>query len=203
MQTAYLLNASPRAPRSNSKGYLAFLEAALQQRHISVKSGMLLETNHDDIASEIEKIQDLVVVFPLYVDSIPCDLLAFLELLVAQKQVHQLHVIINCGFLESKQNNIALQQLQFFTQQAGWKMGTSLSIGSGEAILGTPFKSMVEKKTKKMARAMVENKPFTQHVQMPLPKFLFLKASTNYWTKYGARFGVDPQGLAEMKVEPK
>lgn len=36
---------------------------------------------------------------------------------------------------------------------------------------------------------------------MPLPKKLFIKASTSYWENYGKKNGITPEQMATMDIE--
>ena len=83
----------------------------------------------------------ILFVFPLYVDSLPCCVLEFLDCLCQNLPDSRptVHLMINCGFLETEQNSIAIKTLQFFCKKYGFPFGSCLSIGSGEAILTPPF----------------------------------------------------------------
>ena len=59
------------------------------------------------------------MVFPLYVNSLPVELLAFLEEVQRNppKNKPRLSVLINCGFLEPGQNDVAVDILRLFEYQ--------------------------------------------------------------------------------------
>ena len=63
-------------------------------------------------------------------------------------------MLINCGFLEYRQNDVAIRMMQLFCEQNGYRFGSVLKIGSGEAILTTPFKILVIRKIKKLAASI-------------------------------------------------
>ena len=71
-----ILNASPRAPRSNSKEYAALFSArcSLPCQYFALKGQPASQ-----LIQEMEHFSHLLLVFPLYVDSLPVELLAFLE----------------------------------------------------------------------------------------------------------------------------
>ena len=60
-------------------------------------------------------------------------------------------------------------------------MGAVLKIGGGEAILDTPFRGFARAKIRTLARAVAKDQKRVMGVTMPLPKKLFLKASSRYW----------------------
>lgn len=76
-----------------------------------------------------------------------------------------------------------------------------LSIGSGEAILNTPFRGLVGRKLKQLAASMARGQGRRLKVTMPLPKKLFIKASTTYWENYGKRNGITRAQMETMDIE--
>ena len=167
-----IINGSPRASKSNSKKY-----AEVFKEHYK---GEILEYNivskkHEDLFEKINEYSDILFIFPLYVDSIPAVFTAFLKSLEEYKIDIKptIHVLINCGFIESEQNFIAVEIIKFFSRQNGYPFGSTLCIG------GKSFYT----------------------VTMPLTKKLFIKASTNYWIKYGERNGITREEMETMKIE--
>lgn len=81
-------------------------------------------------------------VFPLYADSIPVTLLNFLKTMEVNPPQKRpvISVVINCGFMEPQQNDIAIKMLQLYCKKNNYPFGSVLKIGSGEAILNTPFR---------------------------------------------------------------
>lgn len=77
--------------------------------------------------------------------------------------------------------------VRFFCKTQGYVFGSLLKIGSGEAILNTPFKIFVVKKIKKLAKAISKEKNENLKITMPLPKKLFIKASTKLLGKLRKR----------------
>ena len=98
-------------------------------------------------------------------------------------------------------NDKAVNMIELFCKQNGYRMGSVLKIGSGEAILDTPFKVFVTRKIKKLAASVSNEKYCTQHATMPITKGMFLKASTAYWTNYGKKNGITKEMMETMKIE--
>ncbi len=177
-----IVNASPRAKFSNSKKYIEIFK--------SFYSGDVFEYNANTkdpkkALNVIGQSTDMLLVFGLYVDSLPQPLLSWLieleNLTLSRKPV--VHVIVNCGFLEPKQNSVAIDMIKLFCSQNGYTFGSSLSIGSGEAILTTPFAGLVKRKISKLCRAIKARQPGSFKVTMPLTKGIFISASKGYWIK--------------------
>ena len=145
----------------------------------------------------------MLLVFPLYADGLPVPLLRFL------KEWEQngfpgkptVSVLINCGFLEPEQNDVAIDMVKLFCRKNGLTFGSVLKIGSGEAILQTPFRWLVERKIRRLAANMEKGTWSVQRVTMPLTKNMFLKASTKYWESYGKKNGITRDEMATMSIE--
>lgn len=195
-----ILNASPRAPKSNSKRYAQLFSA---HSKTPVDYFNLSKTNHKELSSNMGKYSDVVLVFPLYADAIPVTLLNFLKVLEENppEKKPTLSVIINCGFLEYQQNEIATQMIALFCNQNQYSQGSILKIGSGEAILDSPFRFLVERKIKKFSNSISQKLYHNFQVTMPLPKKLFVRASTQYWTNYGKKYGTTKEQMQTMQIE--
>lgn len=193
-----ILNGSPRAPKSNSKRYA--------QLFLDCRRGDYLEitrSNHQQLCAQVGAYSDLVLAFPLYADGLPVTLLHFLKALEAHPPAHKptVSVLINCGFLEYGQNDIAVEMVALFCRQNGFPFGSVLKIGSGEAILDTPFRFLAAGAVKKFAKSVAAGRYASFHTAMPLPKSLFLKASAAYWTEYGKKNGISEAEMRTMQIE--
>jgi multimeric flavodoxin WrbA len=89
---------------------------------------------------------DLIVLsFPLYVDSLPSQVIKFLELIADHEKKRQFQekkyfiAIVNSGFPEASQNEIALSICRLFAKQVGFIWLGGLAKGGGEMIAGRPL----------------------------------------------------------------
>lgn len=195
-----IINGSPRAPKSNSKRY-----AEIFSKYCVVETEYfnLTKKNHLELCSKMNEFTDVLFVFPLYADSLPVGFLNFLKVLEANPPVHKpvVSILINCGFLEYQQNEVAVRMMKVFCKQNGYSLGSILMLGSGEAILDGPFKFIAVRKIRQLARTFANGNYRVLHSTMPLPKKLFLKASTSYWINYGKRFGTTKEQMQTMTIE--
>lgn len=200
MGKVLILNGSPRAPRSNSKRYAELFAAACP---LETRYAALIKENHGDLCRELEDVSHLLLVFPLYVDGLPVTLLRFLEVLEQHPPRNKpvISVLINCGFLEPEQNDVAVDMVRLFARQNGYPFGSVLKIGGGEAILDTPFRGLARWKIGQLARAVAKDRRRVLRVTMPMPKGAFLKASSRYWEAYGARGGVTRAQMETLEIE--
>lgn len=195
-----ILNGSPRAPRSNSRQYAGIFEkyCPAETEYCEIRP-----SNHEELCRRAAECTDLLFVFPLYADSIPVTLLNFMKTLERNLPSERpaVSVLINCGFLEPEQNGIAVGMMRLYCRRYGFPFGSALMIGSGEAILQTPFRFLAERKIRRMARGISAGKYEETRAAMPLPKKLFLRAADAYWTEYGRKFGNDQEQMKTMKIE--
>lgn len=200
MDSVLILNGSPRAPRSNSKRYAQLFSEACPLETVYFD---LIKTEQAKVLEAMEKTSRVLLVFPLYVDGLPVVLLEFLKYLEEHPPENRptLSVLINCGFLELEQNNIAVEMIRLFARKNGYPMGAVLKIGGGEAILDTPFRGFARARIRALARAVAKDQERVMGVTMPLPKKLFLKASSRYWEAYGRKNGVTREQMETMEIE--
>ncbi len=202
MGRVIILNGSPRAASSNSGRY-----AKIFQKHCSAKTECcnITKSNHSEICSKLEHFSDALLVFPLYADGIPATLLLFLKTLEQNPPENRpvISVLVNCGFFEYSQNDTAVDMIRLFCRQNGYRFGASLKIGSGEAILNTPFKMLAAWKIKKLAAAIAGGKYSDFSVTMPIGVKAFVKASEKYWIDYGRRNGVTKEQMQTKYIEQR
>lgn len=151
----------------------------------------------------IENYSDIVFVFPLYVDSVPVTLLNFLKAMEDNALLKKptISVVINCGFIEPYQNDIAVKMLQLFARKNGYPYGSTFKIGSGEAILTTPFRIFLKERMKRFAVSIERQRYNDFQVTMPISKKMFIKASTAYWENYGKKNGISKEKMEIMEIE--
>ena len=195
-----ILNGSPRAPRSNSKRYAALF---MNRCKMQCEYQNITKSNHAELCEKMNEVSDVLLVFPLYADGLPVTLLDFLKTLETcpPERKPVISMLINCGFFEYHQNDIAVRMVELFCRQNGYRFGSVLKIASGEAILDTPFCGLVKRKLEQLAAAIVQGKARVLHVSMPLTRGMFVRASTRYWVSYGKKNGVSREQMAVMEIE--
>lgn len=123
------LNGSPRLSKSNSNTFLN--DIAANNIHYLYNEAI------EDIFKDITDIDTIVLSFPLYADSPPSKVIELMEYIenneidITNKNIYS---IINCGFLESKQNNVAKEIINNFCINNSAKYKGSFLIGAGEII---------------------------------------------------------------------
>lgn len=200
MERVMILNGSPRAPRSNSKRYAELFSSYCKT---DTEYFDITKSNHLELCSKISDFSQLLFVFPLYADAIPVPLLNFLKSLEAHPPQNRpmVSVLVNCGFLEPRQNEIAVQMMRLFCKRNQYPFGSVLTIGSGEAILDSPFRFLVARKIRSLADSVARGDHRVLRVTMPLTKKMFITASTQYWLNYGKKYGVTREQMETMRIE--
>ena len=202
MAEILIFNASPRAPRSNSRLYAEIFTKVCR---IKTEYFNITKTNHIELCGKVNGFSDLLFVFPLYADGIPATLLNFLKSLETNPPGEKpvISVLVNCGFLEPSQNDTAVEMIRLFCRQNGYRFGSALEIGGGEALPATPFMRLTARKIKKLAECITAGKHRILHTTMPLPKRLFVKASVSYWVNYGKKSGISEAERRTLRIEGK
>ena len=179
-----ILNGSPRAPRSNSKRYAELFSSYYPG---STQTFPITRNNHQELCARIDGASRL--------------LLGSLEA-YSPRQKPTVSVLVNCGFLEPRQNEVAVRMLRLYCRRNGYPFGSVLMIGSGEAILDSPFRFLAARKIQRFARAVAREDCGTFQITMPLTKGIFVRAAASYWERYGKRYGITKEQMQTMDIEP-
>ena len=131
-----IINGSPRGKKSNSEILIKYLCSLLEEHQIN-KYYLFSSKIHSEIKSEIHNADVLIFVFPLYIDSIPSSLLDILLKFEEEKIINsktKIYCIVNNGFFEGKQNQLAILQMKNWCQKTGAEWGQGIGIGAGEIL---------------------------------------------------------------------
>lgn len=131
-----IINGSPRGKKSNSEILIKYLCSLLKEHQIN-KYYLFSSKIHSEIKSEIHNADVLIFSFPLYIDSIPSSLLDILLKFEEEKIINsktKIYCIVNNGFFEGKQNQLAILQMKNWCQKTGAEWGQGIGIGAGEIL---------------------------------------------------------------------
>lgn len=124
------INGSPKLDKSNSFYFLSMIND-------NSKIRFLYKDDFDDILRDINKINTIIFSFPLYVDGPPNKVIEFMEYINDNKidiKDKKIYCIINCGFFEAKQNDVAALIIKNFAINNRAKYMGSFNIGAGEIV---------------------------------------------------------------------
>ena len=131
-----IINGSPRGGKSNSEILIKYLCSLLEGHQIN-KYYSFSSKIDSEIKSEIHNADVLIFAFPLYVDSIPSHLLETIVKFEEEKIINsktKIYCIVNNGFFEGKQNQLAILQMKNWCQKTGAEWGQGIGIGAGEIL---------------------------------------------------------------------
>lgn len=136
-----LINASPKRGDSASRTLLQALEKCLHDTEIIWHDSA--SGDGEELLRAVGGCSALVFAFPLYVDGIPANLLRQLEQVcpsVAQAAPEaKVYALVNNGFYDGCQNALALEMMQYFTQEAGLTWGQGIGVGAGGMLQSAPI----------------------------------------------------------------
>lgn len=132
MKTVFI-NGSPKKHFSASNYFLKLQSLFVKGQHVFLK----LRSRNDDskIFDQIRNADIVVFSIPLYVDSVPSHILAFLKEMEHFCEEHKLtlkiYVIANNGFIEGKQNAPLFRVMENFCGRCHFQWGGGIGIGGG------------------------------------------------------------------------
>ena len=135
-----ILSLSPRKSFSASLYYSKVVKIFIKKGDVSIIN---IKTQKQYLAFEqqLNSIDNLVIVTPVYVDTIPStvlELLVKIENFVKNKNINlNVYAMTNCGFYEGEQNRLAQKTIEVWSGKCGFTYKGGLGIGAGVMIAFT------------------------------------------------------------------
>ena len=117
-----------------------YLASRLQEIHVDVEIKHVHQAidggKEDELFDAIDRAEAVVLLFPLYVDSLPSGVVRFFELFLERKGENggkgkPFYAIINSGFPESIQSTVALEICVLFARDTGFAWNGGGAVGGG------------------------------------------------------------------------
>ncbi|MDR0849318.1 MAG: hypothetical protein LBN10_09850 [Propionibacteriaceae bacterium] len=152
----------------------------------------------------------IVLVFPLYVDSIPSHLLRLLDTqggaLSAAAPGAKVYAVVNNGFYEGRQNAVALEILRNFCARYGLTWGQGLGVGAGGVITAVPMDSWPLRPLDKalddfadaVAKGAIGEDVF---ITSNLPRFVYQLSAHSEWRKLAKKHGLTTKQLYQRPAK--
>jgi NAD(P)H-dependent FMN reductase len=159
---------------------------------------------YDEIMASLAGSNALVFVFPLYVDGIPSHLLRLLdgaqETIAGTAPGARVYGIVNSGFYEAHQNDIALEQLEICCTRCGLAWGQGLGVGGGGMTLSAPIghgpMQGLGRALDTLAGTILSGKTADRFFVEPgFPKFLYQMGAHTNWRLEARRHGLKTRQL--------
>ncbi len=188
-----LINGSPKIKNSASGILLTGLKQQIANTASAIDIGFHTMTVSEQNLEALRCAAVWVFAAPLYVDGIPSHLLSCLMQLekITWQQPIRVYGIINCGFYEGIQAELALQILQNWCEKSGFIWSGGIGVGGGGALSQLPDvpnghgpKALVDKTIQIMADNLLQNKPQeNSYVSISFPRFLYQMAAQTGWRR--------------------
>lgn len=136
-----LINGSPKAEGSASGILLEDLKRHFSGETEVLEMDMRKNSVPEDLIKELEDAGVWVFAAPLYVDGIPSHVLSCLvqlEKVPWQSRERLIYGIVNCGFYEGIQAELALAVLRNWCAKAGFSWGGGIGVGGGGGLAMMP-----------------------------------------------------------------
>jgi len=190
-----IINGSQKSKESNSGLILNKLNKLISTDHEIKNYKLGAKGFPEKILKEIGSGDIIVLAFPLYVDSIPTNMLKMLielEKYIKKEPTQNtiIYTIINNGFYEGKQTHIAFEIIENWCERSCVKFGGGIGQGAGETIgfvKNMPFTGFIfynlEHALELLAKKMESKEPYNVTYLSPLlPRFLWrIMAHHFFW----------------------
>ena len=145
---ALLIVGSPKVTFPSTSGVLGgYLLTQLKQRgweteSLTLRANLLQGKEQAEFLTAVDRANLILLVFPLYIDSLPFLMMKSLEVMAGHIAAHpqvspkRLFALSNNGFPEAHHNALALAICQRFAIDTGMIWSGGLAMGAGEALFG-------------------------------------------------------------------
>lgn len=194
-----MLCGSPHNKGGNSTYFLEALKQKLNTNAEIYNTIQSPEISERAFLNAIKNNENIVFSFPLYVDSLPAYFLSFLK--SAEKLADgivsdsRVYVIVNNGFYDDIQNNIALKIIWKWCEKSRLKKGRALAVGAGgmaqAASIGKGPMAKVGASLDTLAEDIRNSKTGeTIYTRPSFPRFMYKIAGNIGFTMQGKKNGL-------------
>lgn len=207
-----LINGSPKVNNSASRALLEDLKGYWGEEAEVVNFEFHSASISKETIEELSGTDAWVFSFPLYIDGIPGHLLSCLvQLEEAHLQNRRIHIygIVNCGFYEGTQAELALKLLQNWSIRAGviWSGGIGVGGGGGLASMpklepGQGPKAPIDKALAAFSDIILKKKEQENtYVSVAFPRFLYKMGAQIGWRQMIKANGGKSKDLGKIPTE--
>lgn len=145
---ALLIVGSPKTNEPSTSGVLGgyvlqrLKEQGWETESLTLRASLNREEGQRELLASVERARLILLVFPLYVDSLPYLVTKALAVIADQRRAgpessqRRFVGIVNSGFPETHQNAVALAICREFAAQCGFTWAGGLALGGGEMVGG-------------------------------------------------------------------
>jgi len=208
-----MINGSQKIGESNSGIILDRLNDLIKNKHeVNIYTSGVKHFS-DETLKEIISADVIVLAFPLFVYTLPSQtfkMLIQLEKIIKQERANNLvmYTIINNGFYEGKQNDVAFNVIKHWCEHSGVKFCGGIGQGAGEMLgqtkqlpidkspfnnLGRALQAMVEKMELKEPFEIIYLSPY-------FPKFLWKIMAVRFWNTKAKKNGLTKKDIMKQPL---
>lgn len=138
---------SPKGENSVSNNIATYIQDKFEQNNVKTSKKFIIKHRSKEslekLIYEIDCCDPLILTSPLYVDSLPSIVINLMEEINVAKTLHgpeqKFMAIINSGFPEPHQNDLAIDMCKNFAHQSNMKWLGGVTVGMGPALDGRPL----------------------------------------------------------------
>ena len=201
-----LLNASMRCANGNSAKLARQLKSQLNRETEIIDLAKYLNRK-EELLKILEESSDLVICTPLYVDGLPSQLIALLELF--EEKYHgeskKIYVLANMGLYESRQLVNLLEAIRQWCEKMGFEYNGALGVGAGELVGGLlemgryrkwPLKQIAEGMDRLSQTIDQNGKTDDIYKGVPtFPRWLYVAIANSGWKRMAEANGLKEEDL--------
>ncbi len=197
--TVALINASPKLSHSSSWALIKNTVGFFPNKTNVKMLDMHTNTVSENTVSELLAADAWVLFFPLYVDALPSHVLRCLMQLEerARGKTLKVYAVINCGFYEGEQTEVAFEIVENFCIRAGLEFCGGVGVGGGGMLSTTPvLEDMKHNKTaiihelKRLAKSVVRGRNHgVKFKSVSIPRIMYKVGAEALWRINAVKYG--------------
>lgn len=164
VNSVLILNGSPQKAKSSSQIIAEYLKNEFEERQIDtelviISSILKKEAGRQELVSKVNSCDVLFLIFPLYIDSLPYNLIEALEMVkkyhseINSTNNEKKVVAISHSGLEANHNRVAVQICECFAKELNYQFAGGLMLGNSALINGSALPEF-ERMTKYLQNAL-------------------------------------------------
>ncbi|MCL2214945.1 MAG: hypothetical protein FWC06_07025 [Treponema sp.] len=203
-----MINGSQKTGESNTEIIIERLKSLINQSNEIYIFNCGLKQLTNEMLNKIISTDAIILIFPLFVHSLPSNTLKMLielESVIKHQQKNDLiiYTIVNNGFYEGKQSNIAFEIIKNWCEHTGVKFGGGIGQGAGEMLGRTkhlPKDKDLFKNLSCTLQIMAENieikKPMEiKYLHPNFPRFLWRFMAVRNWNNMAKNNGLNKKDI--------
>jgi multimeric flavodoxin WrbA len=148
LNNALLLVGSPKGKNSVSNNLATYVKGKFEQKGVKTQKVFIVkhmkEEKLKELVNEMDDFDLIVLLAPLYVDSLPSIVIKLMEEFYEHKtiksdKVQKLMAVINSGFPEPHQNDLAVDICKNFAYKSNMEWVGGITIGMGPSLDNKPL----------------------------------------------------------------